>query len=292
MKKQLLLLMFGGVALLNSCEVTVNEGESSGEGTTELKNGFSYENIHKSLNGIVPVTNEVIAGEYLIVKFDGISNATIKDGFQHVGIGLKVYGPDGELYDEGEDLLSNIEQQDPNMDNCHFYFAVPKEFIGSTMKLEYSLYDKYGDVSYDFTEEYNVVDGVPPITKGVEIETSLSAEIYPQIFEKEYQAEKCPVEVGNQFGLEVFLSNVSGFTLNENEEASLAYKVTLENSAGEVATVREDLLEGPVGDVTGYPLSFSLSYDDLPDGDYIWRVYVTDNQGDHYINIAAPIKVG
>lgn len=284
-------MMLGGTVLLTSCEVTINEDKSSSEESSEVKNGFSYENVEKSINGILPVDNEVIAGEYLIVKFDGLENTTLKDGFQHVGIALKVYRPDGGLYDESEDLLSNIEQQDPKIDNCHFYFAVPKEFAGGSMRLEYQLYDKYGDVSYDFSEEYNVVDALPPVTKNIAIETSLEAELYPQVFDYEYQAEKCPVEVGNTFELKLYVNNVSGFAVNQNGEVDLAYKITMENSAGEIGFTKEDVIQGSVEGEESYPLTFTLSYEDLSSGDYTWKIYVTDNAGDNYMNLTAPVTV-
>lgn len=292
MRKQLFLLAFGSTMLLNSCEVTINENSSSGNETHEAKNGFSYEEIDRSINGILPVkNNEVIAGEYLIIKFDGIANATLKDGYQHLGIGLQVYGPDGKLYDEAEDLLSNIEQQDPNIDNCHFYFGIPEEFAGEQMRIDYQLYDKYGDVSYDFSDEYDVINQDPPITENVKIESSLEADIKPQIFQQEYQKEKCPLEVAGNFELKMFLIDVSGFTISDLGEVNLSYRIALENADGVEEFSKEDKLHGSVEGAASYPLTFSLNYENLPKGNYVWKVHVEDDLGEHYINVSAPLIV-
>jgi hypothetical protein len=290
--RKLFLPLFVVAGLLSACEVTVNEGSSEESSEEVVQNGFSYDELTRTMNGVFPLENEsIVAGEYLVIEFEGVQDAVQKDGYQHVGIGLQVYSPDGELIEESEDLLANIEQQDPLNDRYHFYYGVPKEFAGQSITVEYSLFDKYGDQSYSFIDEIEVVDEMPPITENVKIETSLENELYPQVFEGEYQTEVAPVEVGGTFDLEMFINNISGFETDWNGDLNLAYNIIIVDEYGEMVFEKEDVIIGNVEDQDNYPLTFSLSFNNMDAGNYIWKITTKDNLGSHYLNAAVKFVV-
>lgn len=294
MKKQLLYAFLGSLFLFTSCEVTINEGgESSSEKKgEEVKNGFSYEDLDYSVNGLLPVkTNEVVAGEYLVIEFSGVMNATLEEDFQHVGISIQIIDPSGEMIENSEDLMGNVEQQDSKLDFYHFYYGVPASFAGESFTMKFSLFDKYGDVSYDFEEEFLVLDVLPPATEGLDVNTNLEEGFITQIFSEEYQFENAPISVDAPFNIDLYLANLTGFTLTEEQTFEMLYSMlVIDEEGNEVLSQEDEFIEDVLE--SGYTtVNFYLNSGGLTSGNYTWKLEIKDKYNDKYLSVSTPIEI-
>ncbi len=278
--------------IATSCEVTVGGDETVSEENSEIKNGFSYESFDVSINGIEPIyNNEIIRGENVILEFSGVQNATIKDGYQHVGISLKVLDSKGNIIDQYEDLLSKIEQQDPKIDFFEAYFTVPLEPKEERLTMEVVLFDKYGTISYDFKEEYTLVSKKAIGTKGVEFSSNLEGVVLSsQLFLGKKQFEKIPINVYKGDEILIYLNGVKGFV----EEDGMVYMnyvmKVLDNNQKEVF-FQEDEISGLIEGYETYPLYFSKVFSEFSPGKYTWNILVTDTKSDKFAEVSAKITI-
>lgn len=290
MKKYLLPLLSFAL-MLTSCEVTVG-GETDDQESQEIKNGFSYESYSVSINGVESIkNNEVIRGENIIIEFDGVQNATLKDDFQHVGISLKVIDSEGNILDQYEDLLSKIEQQDPKIDFFEAFFTVPLNADEETITMEVVLFDKYGTISYDFKETYSLVSKVAQGTDGVKLTTNLeNVDMTSQIFVGKRQFEKTPSKVDKGDEVLIYINGANGFVEEENM-VDMHYVMKIINSDNEEVFFQEDELQGSVEGYETYPLYFSKVFQEFDAGKYTWSVLITDTKSDKFIDASAAITV-
>ena len=291
MKKFIIPIMFSGICLLSSCEVTV--GDEKKEGTEKkIENGFSYGKKEVTINGLDKVVNgKITASEYLIFDFIDVKNATLKDGFQHVGISVVIKDSEGEILDQSDDLLSNIEQQNPKLDNFNASYGIPSRLIGQEITIEYSLFDKYGSVKYDFKETFEIVNQAAPVTKGMKFDSNIEGlKIIGQLINDKFQYEKTParLEIGDQVFM--YINGVTGFKLIENEIQS-HFKLWFTNNDGEIFNEVTSELNGEVGFLDFYPIYFSKEFGDLDAGKYTWHVLIEDDNSDKFVSCECSIII-
>ena len=291
MKKYLLPLV-SFLIIATSCEVTVGGDKPGSNEDSEIKNGFSYEEFTVSINGIESIkNNEIIRGENIIIEFDGVSNATLKDGFQHVGISLKVSDANGVVLSEHEDLLSKIEQQDPKIDFLEAYFSVPSDAQEESLIMEVTLFDKYGTVSYDFKETYKLVSKPAIATKGIKLNSNLDdVNLSSQLFVGKRQFEKAPAKINKGEELLIYVNGVKNFT-EENGAVDMDYVMKIMDDNNKEVYLLEDELSGPVEGFDTYPLYFSKVFSEFESGNYTWDLLVSDQKSDKFVSVSAAITV-
>lgn len=270
---------------MSSCEITVNGGESEEGKDGKVQNGFSYESLETTINGLEFVlTNEVIAGEKLMMKFNGLSNATQKDGYVHVGIAIKVYDDAGNLINESEDLLSHIEQQDPDINYVEAFVKIPEYSKSKEIRVVATLFDKYGTVSYDFDDTYQIVQKDPPSTTGVIFKTNLEdVSLVGQVFRESVQFSYAPIEVDAGETIVLYVKGMKGFA-EENGDVDMIYSQTMTNENGDQVFVKEDKLVGSVEGYESYPISFNITLANFEPGQYFWEIRTKDTKSDKYLD--------
>lgn len=278
-------------ALLYSCEVSVGENQN-GDEHGSVKNGFSYGKKTVTINGLEELSNnEITAGENLMIQFFDVANATQKEGFQHVGISFKVTTESGEQLEHTDDLFDNLEQQDVKLDYFKAYYGIPSELIGQEIEITYSIYDKYGTVSYDFNETYKVVKKSVPVTKGVKFNTNLEGiDIKGQVFVDNIQKANTPVDVELEEDLYLYLINVNGFTLTDSILEANTIMSLIDGNGEEILKI-ENPLSGSVAGYEYYPLYFQEKFSNVPAGTYTWFVYIKDQLSDKFIEASTEIKI-
>lgn len=274
-------------ALLYSCEVSVGDNQN-GDEQGSVKNGFSYGKKTVTINGLVELeSNEIIPGESLMIQFFDVTNATQKDGYQHVGISIQIIDENGEILDESEDLFGNIEQQDIDLDYFKAYYGIPRSLIGHEIEVVYSLYDKYGTVSYDFSEKYIVVDKEAPSTSNISINTNLEGvNITGQLVMSHIQFEKSPANVSRDEDVYLYLNGVKGFTLVDSTLES-HYTMSLIDKDGLELFVLENELKGSVVGYPYYPLYFREKFTEVDSGEYLWKISIKDDHSDKFVEASS-----
>jgi hypothetical protein len=289
---KILLPVILSTLIFTSCEVSIGESKEENQEEIQVKNGFTYGQKVLTINGLEDLEgNELIAGENFMIQFFDVNNATIKDGYQHVGISFKATDDQGNVLEEVADLFSNIEQQDTDLDYFKAYYGVPRSLIGQELSIEYRLFDKYGTVSYDFKEKYKVVDKEGPVTKGINIETNIEGlNITGQLIYNNIQFASAPAEIAAGEDLYLYLNGVNGFTL-ENNELKSHYVLTLTDQDGKDLYQVENTLNGSVEGYTYYPLYFKEKFNKVEPGTYYWKAYLKDDLSDKFVEAIAKIKI-
>jgi len=284
-------LLISVLFLVFSCKFTVNESNDK-----EFKDGFKYDKKISTINGNFKIkNNELIAGEFFVMEFKGVENATLKDGFKHVGIAVKIIDGKGTILEENDDLLSNIEQQRQDYDKFLMYYGVPYSMEeGEKIIFEVTLFDKYGDVSYDVKEEYTVTKKLyPPLTNGISIETNSESEnIGGQVFfDNCYQFENTPISLSSDFEITFYLIGLNDFD-TKNGFLNANYSFDVIDSKGEVVFNKEDVILGEVDQNTPYyNLNFSLNFTKLNSGNYKWVINLKDNKSNKFVKVNIDLKV-
>lgn len=280
------------LSVFNSCTLET----STGNNDDKPKDGFKYEKKISTINGNFKIKNkELIAGEFFVMEFKGVENATLKDGYKHVGIAVKILNGKGDILEQNEDLLSNIEQQDKDYDKFLMYYGIPYSMEeGEKIKFEVTLFDKYGDVSYDIVEEYTVVKNQkPPFTNGISFETNSKSEnIGGQIFfDNCYQFENTPLALENDFDIVFYLIGLNDFE-TENGMLNAKYSMKVFDSKKEEIFNKEDYIMGEIDQNSPYyNLNFSLKYTQLKAGDYKWIIFIEDNNSDTFVKASIDLNV-
>lgn len=290
----LLFLITIVTTLSNSCEITVN-GTNPGDDEKEIKNGFSYESLDFTIHGLHPVKkNEVPLGSDLFFEFSGVQGATEKDGFKHVGMAILITDEQGEVLAESEDLLSNIEQQDLDLDYYYAHYDLPSSMKdGDEFTVKLNLFDKYGDVSYEVEETFYCSNARVPGTEGVKIkavQATSENEVSVKILKDDFQEETAPVDVYQEETLYMYLDGLSGFVASEGM-INIHYLIELFDEKGDrIFDLEEDLIE-PMGDMETYPIYFNQDFGHLAAGSYEWKVTLHDNNGTDMVTISVPVKM-
>jgi hypothetical protein len=290
--KNYLLIPFVFLLLLASCTVTVNE--KSEMETIKNENGFSYEEKTVSINTNFAIkNNEIIAGEYLVITFSGVKNATLKDGYQHVGLGLKILDEAGTVLEESTDLMANVEQQAADLDKFHVYYTVPTTFKeGSKITFITTLYDKYGTVSYETKDEFIIVNSAPPATENMLIESNLPDvdSILPQLFKGHKQFTEVPISIAADETLDLYLNKVKGFKII-GENVFIKYTIQVFNDNGEQIASQSDEFTGKIEQDAFYQLTASQEFNNIEAGNYLWVVTYNDANSDKYIKTIVDVII-
>jgi hypothetical protein len=289
--KKIILLSLVISSLSFSCTINVNEKEEIEN--LETKNGFYYEDKIISINTSFPVVdNEIIAGEYLVISFKGVKNATIKDGFQHVGIGVKILDEQGTILDQVEDLLGNIEQQTPDYNKYFTYYGVPTKFEeGKKLTFITTLFDKYGTVSYETTDEFIVVHKPAPITEKVSIESNIeNKDITAQVFDGYLQFESVPAAIEPNAKLDIYLTGVNGFKSIDGI-VFFEYIIEVISEDGKEISKLTDTFDGEVGELDSYPLNASQEFTNIAAGKYKWIVTFKDVNSNKYVKSSIDVII-
>jgi hypothetical protein len=276
-----------------SCTINVNDNEKEGIENVDSKNGFYYEDKIISINTNFPVVdNEIIAGEYLVISFKGVKNATIKEGFQHVGIGVKILDEQGTILDQADDLLGNIEQQTPDYNKYFTYYGVPTKFEeGKKLTFITTLFDKYGTVSYETTDEFIVVHKPAPVTEKVTLESNIeNKEITAQVFDGYLQFESVPVAIEPNAKLDIYLTGVNGFKSIEGI-VFFEYIIEVISEDGKEISKLTDTFDGEVGELDSYPLSASQEFTNIAAGKYKWIVTFKDVNSNKYVKSSIDVII-
>lgn len=291
MKKNIFLSWLLITSCFASCTINVNEKEEIE--TLDSKNGFYYEDKIVTINSNFPVVdNEIIAGEYLVISFKGVKNATLKDGFQHVGIAIKILDEQGNILDQADDLLSNIEQQTPDYNKYFTYYGVPTKFEhGKKLTFITTLFDKYGTISYETTDDFIVVHKSAPITEKVTIETNLENKtVTTQVFDNCLQYKSAPVAIENNAKLDIYFNGVNGFK-SINNVVYFEYSIEVLTEDGQEVSKLMDKFDGEVGSLDSYPLNASQEFTNLSKGVYKWMVTFKDANSSKYIKSIIDVVV-
>ncbi len=243
--KTTILPLFASIALfVSSCEVTVGGDKSKDkDGKNEVKNGFSYGKKDIKINKTFDVKNNIVyAGETLTFEFTDVQNATLKDNYQHVGIEITIKNEKGEIVDHSDDLLGNIEQQDPKLDVFNAYFTVPSDVKeGEKITVDLRLFDKYGEISYDFSDEYTITKEIFKGTENVDINTNIEdVELSVQLKLDRKQFEKAPVQVKNGDELLINVNGVKDFNTEEGV-VYIDYILEVDDADGNIVFSQEIL---------------------------------------------------
>lgn len=289
--KKIILLSLVISSFSYSCTINVNEKEEIEN--LETKNGFYYEDKIISINTSFPVVdNEIIAGEYLVISFKGVKNATIKDGFQHVGIGVKILDEQGTILDQVEDLLGNIEQQTPDYNKYFTYYGVPTKFEeGKKLTFITTLFDKYGTVSYETTDELTVVHRPAPITEKVTIESNIeNKDITAQVFDGYLQFESVPAAIEPNAKLDIYFTGVNGFKSIDGI-VFFEYIIEVLSEDGKEISKLTDSFEGEVVELEFYPLNASQEFTNIEVGKYKWIVTFKDVNSNKYVKSSIDVII-
>jgi len=275
---------------LNSCEVTIGDSESK----KEIKNGFAYEDVTCSLNGSFPISNdELYPGTTLYTTFNGISNATIKDGFQHVGIAIQLFDERGEVILEKEDLLGNIEQQDPKLSEFSAFYTVPDNIEeGTKARFVFTLFDKYGTISYDYERTYTIVDKSTPPTKGCKIESNFDSKLdyFVKLYNGHFQYAETPVSIEVENELVLYINNIKGFT-PINDLITINFSIRLLDKSGNPVFSKEGSFSGTTAQFDQTPLNANQRFDETLPKDMVWELIYNDANSDKYVKITTDIKL-
>ncbi len=291
MKKYILPFLFLTNLIVTSCEVTVG-GDQSIDEKNEVKNGFSYGKKDIKINKTFDVKNNIVyAGETLTFEFSDVQNATLKDNYQHVGIEITIKNEKGEIVDHSDDLLGNIEQQDPKLDVFNAYFTVPSDVKeGEKITVDLRLFDKYGEISYDFSDEYTITKEIFKGTENVDINTNIEdVELSVQLKLDRKQFEKAPVQVKNGDELLINVNGVKDFNTVEGV-VFIDYILEVEDEKGKIVFSQEDVIEGPVENYETYPIYFTKDFYEYEDGNYVFRIFLKDQKSDKKVDVSFPIK--
>jgi hypothetical protein len=268
---------------LSACEVKFNTGDG------DAKNGFSYKNVDITHFGEFPVRNkEINHGETVDIKFSGIQGATQKDGYIHLGIRFEMKNEAGEIIEESEDVLSNIEQMDPKLNRVNVSFPVRDVQPGEKLFVTATLFDKYGTVEYPIEKEFLVVDENSPATKNVEIDHNFKFEPTVHCFQESQFYKRAPlqVEAGKQVNIKV--SDFYEGALNGLFKCDYRILVT-DLSKGQIIVDFKDQIAVSEEDLRSMPLSFS--YTPSAPGKHLVEVfYENENEEKFHIQTHVNIK--
>lgn len=294
MKKTILslaLLLLSSL-VLSSCEVTVGGNSKNKKEEVDIKNGFSYGKKEIKINKTFDVKNNVIyAGETLTFIFLDVKNATLKDNFQHVGIEITIKDEKGEIIDHSDDLLGNIEQQDPILDKFSAFFTAPTDFKeGDKIVIDLRLFDKYGEISYDFSDVYTITNKIFQGTNNVTITSNLeNVDLSVQLKINKQQFKKAPIDVKNGDELLININGVKDFN-TEDGVVFIDYILEVENAKGKIVFSKEDIIKGPVDNYETYPIYFTKDFYEYEDGSYVFNIFLKDHKSDKKVDISFPIK--
>ena len=276
-------LSFLFLIVLSSCEVKFNTGDKN------AKNGFSYKDVDITHFGEYPVRNrEINHGETVDIKFSGIQNATKKDGYIHIGIRFEMKNEVGEVIEQSDDVLSNIEQMDPKLNRVNVSFPVSGVKPGEKLFVTATLFDKYGTVEYPIEKEFLVVDENSPATKNVEIDHNFKIKPIVHCFQESdfYRRSPLMVEAGKQVNIKV--SNFYEAALNGLFKCSYRILVT-DLAEGTIIVDFKDEIAISEEDLKGMPLSFK--YTPSAPGKHLVEVfYENENEEKFHIQTHVNIK--
>jgi hypothetical protein len=292
MKKIILPLVVLTTFMVSSCEVTVGDKSKDKDGKNEVKNGFSYGKKDIKINKTFTVKNNLIyAGETLTFEFSDVQNATLKDNFQHVGIEITIKKENGEIIDHSDDLLGNIEQQDPKLDFFNAYFTVPSDVKeGEKIVVDLRLFDKYGEISYDFSDVYTITKEIFKGTENVDIKTNIeNIELSVQLKMDRKQFKEAPIQVKNGDELLINVNGVKDFNTKDGV-VFIDYILEVEDAQGKIVFSKEDIIKGPVDNYETYPIYFTKDFYDYEDGSYVFSIFLKDHKSDKKVDISFPIK--
>lgn len=291
MKNNLFLAIIFGL-LISSCTVTVNEKNE----IEDLKNesGFSYDEKLVSINTNFPIkNNEITAGEYVVITYVGVKNATLKDGYQHVGLGVKIVDDAGKVLEESTDLMSNVEQQAADLDKFHAYYVVPTSYKdGSTISIITTLFDKYGTVSYESKDDFVIVNRDAPITENMALESNLLEvdSILPQLFKGHKQFTTVPISIASDETLDLYLNKVKGFKII-GENVFIKYTIQVFNEQGEQIASQSDEFSGKILDETYFQLTANQVFNNIEKGKYLWVVTYNDANSNKYLKTIVDVII-
>jgi hypothetical protein len=281
------------LSLLNfSCTVTVNEKDEIE--TLKNENGFSYENISVSINKNFPIkNNELIAGEYVVITYLGVKNATLKEGYQHVGLGIKIIDETGKVIEESADLFSNIEQQASDLEEFKAYYVVPPTYTdGAKLTIITTLFDKYGTVKYEKEQEFVVTYAAPPVTENILLESNIETKdsFQSQIFDGSSQFITTPVVATPTSSLDLYVNNVTGFEILEGK-IFIKYSVQLLDESNNELYITSDQFDGKVGDKKTFQLTANMAFDNIASGNYFWVVTFEDVNSTKFIKTIIDVVI-
>lgn len=268
--------------ILSSCEFKFNTGKK------EAQNGFSYKSVDITHFGEFPIRNgEVNHGETVDIRFSGIQNATQKDGYIHLGIRFEMKNEAGEILEESEDVLSNIEQMDPKLNRVNVSFPVRDVRPGEKLFVKATLFDKYGTVEYPIVKEFIVVDENSPATKNVEIDHNFSSEPTVHCFQESQFYKRAPMQV--EAGKQVNLTVYDFYEAALNGLFKCDYRILVTDlSKGQVIVDFKDQITVSEEDLRGMPLNFK--YTPSAPGKHLVEVFC-ENENEERFHIQTHVNI-
>lgn len=271
------------VVAFSSCEFKVNTGKK------KIQNGFSYDKVIISHYGEFPIEDEKInLGESVDIKFTGIQNATKKDGYIHLGIRFEIKNEAGEVLEQSEDVLSNIEQMDPDLNQVNVFFPVRYADSGEKLFVTATLFDKYGTGSYPIKKTFTVVNAHSPSTKKVLMDHNFKFQPVVHCFQESDYIKQAPLPIEKGKRVNIYVHDFFEAPLNGFFKCNYRMLIT-DLGNDQIITDLTDEIQADESELKGIPLNFTYT-PNSPGKHLVEIFYENENQEKFHLQTHVNIK--
>ena len=152
------------------------------------------------------------------------------------------------------------------------------------------LFDKYGEVDYDFSDMYTITKEIFQGTENVNIKTNLeNVDLSVQLKLDKKQFEKAPVQVKNGDELLININGVKDFNIVDGV-VFIDYVLEVLDENGKSVFFQEDVITVPVDNYETYTIYFTKEFYEYESGNYEFFIYLKDQKSDKKVDVSFPIK--